>query len=288
VKRRSGGTDSAIEMSDGTVSQRLSQARAQRGEALPALAKRIGVREEYLRAIEEGRLADLPSGIYGRAAIRAFARDCGFDPAEILAACESLLTPLEEPIAALGKLRGVRQPNRTAPPPAAETNAPANPPVPATSSEGRGFPDWRPVAAAALDGCLVAMLLLLVVVCTMTAMIVPVGALDGSGAAFALMGVLLGVAYFGCFGGLGGQTAGARLLRVEPETTGRGLLTLRAVVARALRSATDDARFIRRLGAWMGELRRKTTGPVSEERNAPRPAPLPWPPRPHGPGPARS
>ena len=254
---------------------------------MPVLAKRIGVREEYLRAIEEGRFADLPSGIYGRFAIRAFARDCGFDPSEILAACEPLLTPVEEPIAALGRLRGVRQPNRTAPMHAAGTNVRAIPSVPGTSSEGGGFPDWRLLAAAAVDGCLVITLLLLLIVCTVTAMMVPVAALDGSGPAFALMGVLLGIAYFGCFGGLGGQTAGERLLRVEPEMTGCGSLTLRAVAARALRSATDDAWFIRRLGAWMGDLRRKTTGPVSE-RNAPPHAPLPWPPRPPDPGPARS
>lgn len=261
-------------MSDGAVSQRLSQARTQRGEELPALAKRLGVREEYLRTIEEGRLADLPPGIYGRFAIRAFARGCGLDPAEILAACEPLLTPVEEPIAALGRLRGVRQRNRTAALPAAATNA-------------RGFPDWRLLAAAALDGCFVITLLLLLIVCTVTAMTVRVGALDGSGPAFALMGVLLGIAYFGCFGGVGGRTGGEWLLRVEPDRTGRGSLTLRAVVARALRSATDDARFIRRLGSWMGDLRRRTTRPVSE-RSAPRPAPLPWPPRPHDPGPARS
>src|SRR5688572_18561721 len=163
-------------MSDGTVAQRLSQARALRGQELPALAKRIGVREEYLRAIEEGRLADLPPGIYGRFAIRAFARDCGLDPAEILAACESLLTPVEEPIAALGRLRGIRQPTRKAPH-APETNARAVPSVPGTSSEGRGFPDWRLLAAAAIDGCLVITLLLLLIVCTVTAMMVPVAAL---------------------------------------------------------------------------------------------------------------
>lgn len=273
-------------MFDGTVSQRLSQARARRGQELPALAKRIGVREEYLRAIEDGRLADLPPGIYGRFAIRAFALDCGFDPAEILAECESLLTPVAEPIEALGRLRGVRQPNRTAPMRAAGTNGPAIPSA-VPSCAARGFPDWRLVGAAALDGCVVITLLLLLIVCTVTAMTVRIGALDGSGPAFALMGVLLGIAYFACFGGVGGRTAGEWLLRVEPDGTGRGSLTLRAVLARALRSATDDATFIRRLGAWIGDLGRKTTRPVSE-RNAPRPAPLPWPPRPHDPGPARS
>ena len=287
MKRRSGDADSAIEMSEGTVSQRLSQARAQRGLELPALAKRLGVREEYLRAIEEGRLADLPPGIYGRFAVKAFARDCGFDPAEILAACESLLTPVDEPIAALGRLRGVRQPNRTAPMPTATTNAPTSPSVPVPSPAGCGFPDLRLLAAAALDGLFVITLLLLLIVCTVTAMTVRVGALDGSGPAFALMGVLLGIAYFVCFGGVGGRTAGEWLLRVEPERTGHRSLTVETVVARALRSATDDVRFIRRLGAWMGDLLRKTTRPVSE-RNAPRPAPLPWPPRPHDPGPARS
>ena len=254
---------------------------------MPALAKRIGVREEYLRAIEDGRLADLPPGIYGRFAIRAFARACGFDPAEILAECESLLTPVEEPIAALGRLRGVRQPKRTAPMHSAGTSARAIASAPETSSPGQGFPDWRLLAAAAVDAGLVITLLLLLIVCTVAVMTVPVAALDGSGPAFALMGVLLGIAYFGCFGGLGGRTAGERLLRIEPEITECGSLTLRAIAARALRSATDDAWFIRRLGAWMGALHPTAPQQVSA-RNAPRPAPLPWPPRPPDPGPARS
>jgi hypothetical protein len=169
----------------------------------------------------------------------------------------------------------------------AGTHARAIPSARDTSPAGRGFPDWRLLAAAAVDGCLVITLLLLLIVCTATVMMVPVAALDGSGPAFALMGALLGIAYFGCFGGLGGRTAGERLLRVEPEMPGCGSLTLRAVAARALRSASDDAWFIRRLGAWMGELHRKTAEPVSE-RNAPPRGPLPWPPRPPDPGPARS
>jgi hypothetical protein len=252
-------------MSEGTVSRRLREARRVRGEDLPTLAKRIGVREENLRAIEQGRLADLPRGIYGRAAIRSFAAACGFDPAAILADCESELTPVEEPIAALGRLRGGRQP--AAVPPATPAagrpqpvrNAPAGP------LAGSRFPSWRRLAAATLDACVVAALLLLVVMCAITAMMVPVPALAHAGPAFGLMGLLLGSAYFVWFGGLVGRTVGAQLLRVETGSAERASLTLRAIGARALAAATGDARFIQELGAWAGTVARQQFG----ERNAP-------------------
>jgi transcriptional regulator with XRE-family HTH domain len=257
-------------MSDLTVSQRLSQARRARREDLAALARRIGVRLEHLRAIEQGRLADLPPGIYGRAAIRAFAMACGFDPAETLAECESELTPVEEPISALGRLRGVRQP-----PP--RPRAVATPSPAATTQNGSGsasgdwlFPNWRLPAAAALDACVVAGLLLVVVICAITAMMVSVSVLDHSGPAFGLMGVLLGSAYFVWFGGLGGRTMGDQVLGVEPRNMEHGSLTLRAIGARALLAATEDARFIRGLGVWAGITVRQRFS----VRSAPQPGPL--------------
>jgi hypothetical protein len=248
-------------MANGTVSQRLSEARRARREDLPGLARRIGVREEHLRAIEQGRFADLPSGIYGRAAIRSFAAAFGFDPAAILAECEAELTPVEEPISALGRLRGGRQPavppvSATAGRPQPVRNAPAGP------LAGSRFPSWRLLAAATLDACVVAALLLLVVVCAITAMMVPVPALAHAGPAFGLMGLLLGSAYFVWFGGLVGRTVGAQLLRVETEDEDieRGALTLRALGARALLAAAEDARFIQGLGAWTGNIARQRFG----------------------------
>ncbi len=237
-------------MSYVTVSRRLSEVRAARGEDLPALAKRIGVREDHLRAIEQGRLADLPPGIYGRAAVRSFAHWCGFDPAEVLAECEPLLTPVEEPISALGRLRGGR------PPKAMPLRAPANPAGPESEPKapltGCVSPGWRLLAAAALDAWVGGALLVVVVVCAIAAMMVPLSAIDESGGAFGVMGVLLGAAYFVWFGGLRGATVGEQVLRVEPGPPERATLTLPAIGARALLAATRDARFIQHLGAWSG------------------------------------
>jgi transcriptional regulator with XRE-family HTH domain len=251
-------------MADVPVSQRLNAARKARREDLPTLAKRIGVREEHLRAIEQGRFADLPPGIYGRAAIRSFATAFGFDPAEFLAECESQLTPVAEPIHAIGKLRGVRQPAR----PAAVASAPVTPNAEGLQLPHGACPDWRLLAAATLDTGVVVALLLFVVVCAITTMMVPLAALDHSGPAFGLMGLLLGSAYFVWFGGLGGRTFGEQLFQVEPKHAARASMTLRAIGSGALLAATDDARFIQGLGAWAGNvahLRSRSGGPGQKE-----------------------
>jgi hypothetical protein len=256
-----------IEMSDVPVSQRLKEARKARREDLPALAQRIGVREDNLRAIEQGRFADLPPGIYGRAAIRAFASAFGFDPGAVLAECESQLTPVAEPINALCRLRGVRQHAAT---PAAASHA-ITPDAEGPHDTGGLFPGWRPLAAAALDACLVVALLLLVVVCAITAMMVPLAALDHSGPMFGLMGLVLGGAYFVWFGGLGGRTVGEQVCRVDARNPQRASMTLGAIGAGALFAATEDARFIQGLGAWAGQVVRHRLS----VRTAPHPEPLP-------------
>lgn len=232
-------------MSEVTVSRRLSEARAARGETVAAFADRIGVREPYVRAIEEDRFADLPKGIYGRAAIRSVAQACGLDPVATLAACEARLPELDDPISGLGRMHGVPQP-RVAPAPVA-SSAPA-----AGQSRTPGdvpLPRWHVVAAAAVDAAVVVGLLLVVVLCAVTALTVPVSALAGSGSAFGVMGVLLGTAYFVWFGGLRGATLGEQWLGVEHEHPRHPALTLAAIGAGALRSATRDTRAIERLGA---------------------------------------
>jgi transcriptional regulator with XRE-family HTH domain len=254
-------------MSDVTVSQRLRSARKAGREDLPALAKRIGVREEHLRAIEQGRFADLPPGIYGRAAIRSFATAFGFDPAEVLAECESQLTPVAEPIHAIGKLRGVRQPARPAP--AVGSSATLN--GAGLQLPGCAFPGWRLLAAAVLDAGVAVALLLFVVVCAITAMMVPLGALHHSGPAFGAMGVLLGGGYFVWFGGLCGRTFGEQVCRMDGQNPAHASMTLRAIGAGALLAATEDARFIQGLGAWAGKMARQRFS----VRTAPHPEPLP-------------
>lgn len=251
-------------MADVDVSRQLREARAAGGEDLTCLAKRIGVREEHLRAIEEGRLADLPKGIYGRAAIRSFAQACGFDPLETLAACEPFLAPVDEPISALGRLHGVRQPR---------TPAPVNDPLPlapqpAASSTVSTAPvaqqlrdAGRVLGAAAADAVVVVALLLVLVVCAVTALTVPVSALATAGPAFGVMGALLAASYFAWFGGLRGATLGEQLLRVDEGSAGAPLRTLNAIGRRALQAATRDATVILRLGASLGAWTQGRTSP---------------------------
>src|SRR5947207_12068148 len=87
--------------------EQLRCARAQRGEDLAALSARTGLRVHHIRAIEEGRLGDLPRGIYGRAAIRSFAAAYALDADAVLADCEVLLPRVEDPIDALARVRGI-------------------------------------------------------------------------------------------------------------------------------------------------------------------------------------
>jgi hypothetical protein len=232
------------------ISQRLRQARCATGEDLPDLAKRIGVRQEHLRAIEDGRFADLPAGIYGRAAVRSFANALGFDGAAILAACEPLLVPLDEPIAALARLRGVRAWPQ-------ETPAPSHAGALDEAALDAPFPGWRHLAAAAVDACVVASLLLVVVVAALTLLTAPVSVLKDSGGAFGVMGMVLGAGYYFCFGGVRGATVGAQALAVDGARQASESVTLTRVVERALLSATDDLRWIQRCGGWLG---RSTAG----------------------------
>ena len=117
-------------MAGSTVYERLRQSRISRGDNLPSIAQRSGVRESLLLAIEEGRFSDLPRGIYGRSAIRSFANALGLDATQVLAECEQFLVPTDDPIEALARLRGCRSALK----PAAPETAAAPPPAPGTES----------------------------------------------------------------------------------------------------------------------------------------------------------
>src|SRR5215208_3609200 len=92
------------------VSQQLKLARTTRHEDLAAFARHVGVPALHLCAIEEGRFADLPAGIYGRSAVKSYASACGFDPAEMLATVEPWLRVVDDPIFGLARLKGIRMP----------------------------------------------------------------------------------------------------------------------------------------------------------------------------------
>ena len=64
--------------------ERLKQARERRRISLASIARQWGVREQNLELIERDRFEDLPTGLYGRAAVRAYATAVGLPADEVL------------------------------------------------------------------------------------------------------------------------------------------------------------------------------------------------------------
>jgi hypothetical protein len=230
------------------VHERLRQARLLRGEDVATISRRIGVRERLLVAIDEGRFGDLPTGIYARTAVRLYAKGVTLDVDEVMAACEPLLPVQEDAVYALARLRGLKPARvRTPPPPRPAAVASAPDPV----AESHPFPPWRPVAAVALDGFVVATLLLVAVAGTMTMSGARASALGPTAApVFALLGLVLGSCYFLFFGGIACATAGERLVGMRVGRRSPRHVDPRAVAARAVRCAGRDIRYLVRLGAW--------------------------------------
>jgi hypothetical protein len=247
-------------MASAAPQELLRCARARRGEDLAALSARTGLRLQHIRAIEEGRFGDLPAGIYARAAIRSFAAAYELDPDEVLAGCEGLLPGVEDPIDALGRARGIAR----APEPAAA------PPWRAIVVEGRRL---RTLAAATVDGAIVAALLLATSLAAALLARVSIRALSSSAVSLFVVGFIFGAGYYVWMGGLSGTTfgeyaVGPAMLHRDPRP-----LTLHAIVLRTLGAATADARAIYRMGTWTRQ--RFTPGAA---RSVPPPAPLPSPP----------
>lgn len=229
-------------MDDGAPHHRLRRARVACGEELQTLSRRTGIRVHHLRAIEAGRFADLPPGIYARAAVRSFAQACGLDPASVLADCEALLPHVDDPVSALARKCGVR--------PAATPQAAAGEQIaPLETSD----PDWRTLAAIVLDAAFVGALLMGIVASMAVLLRVPIAALGQSAIPLTLVGIVLGSGYFLWFGGLCGTTPGGFVVHGRPPAGDREPLTLRAIAARAVSAATEDARAILWLGSRLGQ-----------------------------------
>lgn len=81
---------------------------------LATIARQWGVREQNLLLIEQGRFEELPTGLYGRTAVRAYATAVGIPADEALIEVVDRLRTLEDPLDGLARVRGLtRQPERT-------------------------------------------------------------------------------------------------------------------------------------------------------------------------------
>jgi transcriptional regulator with XRE-family HTH domain len=94
--------------------ERLRAARQRRGLSLAAIAGQCGVREQSLELIERDRFEELPTGLYGRSAVRAYATTVGVPADEALAEVADRLRAVEDPLDGMARVRGLtRQPERT-------------------------------------------------------------------------------------------------------------------------------------------------------------------------------
>lgn len=222
-------------MLEPAIHERLRQARLARGEDLIAIAARTGVRPAFLEALEEGRYADLPRGIYGRATVKTYAAALGLDADEMLRACDGCLPEVEDPIAGIARVHGY-----TIAPRAVD-----EPPDPVSAAPSHDRRTVRLIAASAIDTAIVLATLLGIVWITIAAFGIPMAALGpGARPAFALMGAVLAGCYFGVFGGIGGQTPGARAASLEPPPWRAHRVDLGAAVDRAVRIATHELLFV--------------------------------------------
>ena len=94
--------------------ERLKQARERRRISLATIARQWGVREQNLELIERDRFEDLPTGLYGRTAVRAYATAVGLPADQVLGEIADRLRSPEDPLDGLARVRGLtRQPERT-------------------------------------------------------------------------------------------------------------------------------------------------------------------------------
>jgi hypothetical protein len=250
-------------MAGAALHEQLRRARARHGEDLASLSARTGLRVHHIRAIEDGRLRDLPPGIYGRAAVRSFAVAYGLDPEAAVADCDVLLPQVEDPLDALARARGVARSPATASFATAESM---------TVSAVR----LRPFAAATLDGIVAGTLFVCLAASAALLIRAPLASLRSSTAALVLVALILDACYYVWLGGLVGTTLGELTLGPDPLPRDPRPLTLRAIALRTVWTATADARAIHVIGTWIGRRLRRARA----DRTAPPPAPSPSPPPP--------
>jgi hypothetical protein len=211
-----------------------------RGLSIESMAKRTGVRAELLHAIDTGRFSDLPAGIYARSAMRAYAAAVNLNADEILRLSAPLLPAIEDPIDAMRRLNGFA------------VQAPSEQPVERPSSTASStLPDWRVIAASAIDAAAMALGLMLLVTCTV-AMGLPMSMLDraAGGPIFSVM-LLVAILYYIVFGGIVGATVGDYVIgggmSAQPAR-----LNLQAVATRTREAILRDSYFVEQLGHWVG------------------------------------
>jgi transcriptional regulator with XRE-family HTH domain len=226
--------------------ERLRRLREQKGWSLDELERRTGVRARVLGMIDRGAFSELPTGLYARSAIRAYAKALGLHPEQILCEVAELLPVTEDPLDGLARVHGL--PRRAASAGRTSESAPTiHEPIRAQAPHAfdarqpnaqRAEALWRALAATGIDlGLLGGIDVVLVVLTALTCGTSVSVAARVAAPAMAILSVLIASVYFVLLGGVRNATVGARLAGLaEPDRT-NGALDAHAVFARARRSA---------------------------------------------------
>jgi hypothetical protein len=203
--------------------------------------------------LDRGAFSELPSGLYGRSAIRAYATAVGLQPDQVLSEVAELLPVAEDPLDGLARVRGLPRrpasPLRTSEPAGALETAPPHDRTQRSETvrhgnlaEPRSEAPWRPLAATGIDlgllGVIDLALLLLTALACGTSVAV---AARAAAPAMAILFVLIAALYFVLLGGVRNATVGARLAGVAEPDRMKGKLDAHAVFARARRCVVRES-----------------------------------------------
>jgi hypothetical protein len=189
--------------------ERLRLAREKRGISLATIARQWGVREQNLVLIEQNAFEELPTGLYGRTAVRSYASAVGLSPDDALAEVSGRLRAPEDPLDGLARVRGLQRQQAGR---ASEM----------TSTIARWTMDmsWRPQAAAVLDGAvLIALDAILLMLTAKVAGAHPSDVLRVAAPWMLVIFALIAAFYFVLLGGIGRATLGSRVAHASSDMT---------------------------------------------------------------------
>lgn len=225
-----------------SIEQQLRAAREARGLSLTGLENKAGVRKQLLVLIEKGAFGELPAGLYGRHAIRAYATAVGLDADRVLGKVRAYLPEPEDPLDGLARVRGMRRRSKARPPadeppalPGASVSEPArNPVVDATI-------DWRPMAASAIDSAFLVSVVVGMAQLTAVAAGAPLSDVVAVATpAWALMTAVIAGLYFVLLAGVRNATLGARLVEAPMQGDPDGM-DAGTAIRRGLRCALRES-----------------------------------------------
>ena len=243
--------------------QLLGKIREQRGLTLTALQERIGVRLQVLAAIERGAFEELPTGLYGRHAVRAYATAVGLNADELLDEVTPLLREAEDPLDGLARVRGFerKSPKVRTKPEAEVRLKPDHANERKPFATGEAIATARAAAASAIDGALLSVFT--IVLLQVTALLSHASLTESASHAAPAVGtivVLVTSVYFVMLGGLRQATFGQTMAQVRPESLSQDH-DLNAIVSRGLDCALRE-------GSILIELYRSRYTRIAPELNA--------------------